>query len=180
MLRFAGRGRLPDGRRHSGSSCGVYDAHCESWRTGLEPLLGTCAALARNQSLLIPSGQASIEAPDAGVIAIARWIEPQDDGTGVVLLRRSRRVLCRTGRGVSGGEQSDGRRTDDQSRHPSATTEATGWITSLRMGDVGHNLSPHGSIAKRVRDCAERLPSPDRILFIRCSVRRGNEGDAGL
>src|SRR5271165_3069452 len=120
---FTGQGRLPYSRRQSrGLSC-LYYAYCESWRTGLEPLLGTSASTASNQPFLIPFGQASIEAHDAGVIAVSRWIEPQDDGTGMVLLRHSRRVFCRIGRGLGEGEQGDSRSPDGYGRSPGQTTE---------------------------------------------------------
>ena len=39
-----------------------------------------------------------METSDAGVIAAPRWIEPPDYGTGMLFLRRSRRVFCRIGK----------------------------------------------------------------------------------
>src|SRR5271169_2510619 len=73
---FTGQGRLPYSRRQSrGLSC-LYYAYCESWRTGLEPFLGTCASIASNQPFLIPFGQASSKAiavaPTVTAEALAR------------------------------------------------------------------------------------------------------------
>jgi hypothetical protein len=45
-----------------------------------------------------------------------------------------------------------------------------GEVRSLRIDPQRHNLSPHRSIVERVRGGAERLPSPDRNLFIRHSA----------
>src|SRR5204863_1402787 len=98
-----------------------YDADCESWRTGLEVLPGTCVAVRRDEARIIPFGQASIETSDAGVIAAPRWIEAQDDGTGMLLLCRSHRVLCRFGKVVARGEQRDSGSADDFDRMRRAT-----------------------------------------------------------
>src|SRR5713226_5090674 len=87
-------------------SLGRYDAGCEIRRAGAEPLLGTCASVALDPLRLIRFGQAPIEAPDAGVIGALRWIEPQDDGTGMVLLRHPRRAFCDVGKGAGGREPS--------------------------------------------------------------------------
>ena len=166
------KGGLPDNSRHSRGLSRAYHAHCKSWRTRLKSILGTRASPVRNQSLLIPLKRAPLEAPNAGVVAVIRWIEPQNHGTGVIFLRRSRRVFCRAGEGVSSrGEQSENRSADDQSRRLSATTRATGGVTTFRIGHGRHNPSSSGSLLERVKGRDERLPSPDRNLLIRCSGR---------
>ena len=111
---FTGQGRLPNNRWHLRGLFCVDHAHRESWCAGLEPLLGTCASGVLNQSRLIPFGHASIEGPDACVVAASRWIEPQDGGTGVA---DPCRVFRGMGRRGDGGEQNDCRSADDQSRH---------------------------------------------------------------
>ena len=65
---------------------------------------------------IIQFGQASIETSDAGVIAAPRWIEPPDYGTGMLFLRRSRRVFCRIGKVVARGEQRNSGRAEDSDR----------------------------------------------------------------
>jgi hypothetical protein len=54
-----------------------------------------------------------METSDAGVIAAPRWIEPPDYGTGMLFLRRSRRVFCRIGKVVARGEQRNSGRAED-------------------------------------------------------------------
>jgi hypothetical protein len=75
---------------------------------------------------MIQFGQASIETSDAGVIAAPQWIEPPDYGTGMLFLRRSRRVFCRIGKVVARREQRNGGRADDFDRMRRRTAEASG------------------------------------------------------
>ena len=103
-----------------------YDADCESWRTGLEVLPGTCVAVRRDEARIIPFGQASIETSDAGVIAAVQWIEPPDYGTGMLFLRRSHRVFCRIGKVIARGKQRNSYRADDFGRMRHPTAEASG------------------------------------------------------
>ena len=114
-------------------------ADCESRRAGLEPLLGTCDSVRRNQSRLIQLRQGFVEASDACVVEVSRLMEPHDDGTGMVLPRYSRRVFCRIGRGVGEGEQSDGRSADDDGRSRGPTAEPM----PLRLSDVGRGERKH-------------------------------------
>jgi hypothetical protein len=68
-------------------------AHRKSRWAGFEPLLGAFASATRQQPLLIPFGEAPLEATNANAKAVVGWIEPQDDGTCLLLLRRSRQVF---------------------------------------------------------------------------------------
>ena len=86
---------------------------------------------------LVQLGQALVEAPDAGVIEVSNWIEAHYDGTGTVLLHRSRRMLCCTGRAISAGEQRNNRSADDHWSGRSPTGEVTQGITPSRMADIG-------------------------------------------
>ena len=96
---FAGCGGAPYRLHSLGWYC-FYDADGESRRTGLEALPLTCIAVRRNALRIIPFGQASIEASKAGVVAVARRIESQDYGTGMLFSRQSCRVFCRIGKGT--------------------------------------------------------------------------------
>ena len=86
---------------------------------------------------LVQLGQALVEAPDAGVIEVSNWIEAHYDGTGTVLLHRSRRMLCCTGRAISAGEKRNNRSADDHWSGRSPTGEVTQGITPSRMADIG-------------------------------------------
>jgi len=52
-------------------------------------------------------------------------MEPHDDGTGMVLLRNSRRAICRMGKVVGAGEQSDSRSAEGYDRTRSSSTSVT-------------------------------------------------------
>src|SRR6266446_7662815 len=79
---------------------GLYETGCEIRRAGAEPRLGACASAALDPFCLIRFGQAPVEAPDAGVKGALRWIEPQDNDAGMVLLRHPRRAFCHIGKGA--------------------------------------------------------------------------------
>ena len=63
-------------------------------------------------------------------------MESHDDGTGVVLPRRSRWVLCRTRKRIGGGEQRDGGSGNDFDRTRRPPAEPTGWIKLLRWSRI--------------------------------------------
>jgi hypothetical protein len=65
----------------------------------------------------------------------------------MLLLRRSRRVFCRIGRGVGEGEQSDSCGADDYSRSRGPTTESSGWTMPEGLGDVGRGERKHVTIS---------------------------------
>ena len=60
---------------------GSYHADCESASTRGEPPLGALASIDWRQSRLIKLGQAFVEASDACVVEVSRFVEPHDDGT---------------------------------------------------------------------------------------------------
>jgi hypothetical protein len=63
-------------------------------------------------------------------------MEPHDDGTGVVLPRCSRWVLCRTRKRIGRGEQRDSGNGDDFDRTRRPPAESTGWIKLLRWSRI--------------------------------------------
>jgi len=63
-------------------------------------------------------------------------VEPHDDGTGVVLPRCSRWVLCRARKRISRGER-DGGNGDDFDRARRPLVESSGWIKLLRWSRFG-------------------------------------------
>jgi hypothetical protein len=85
---------------------------------------------------LIQLRQGLFKAPDACVVEISRLMESHDDGTGVVLPRRSRWVLSRSRKRIGRGEQRDGGSGNDfdQMRRPPA--EPSGWIKLLRWSRI--------------------------------------------
>jgi hypothetical protein len=130
------------GGRLLGLFC-FYDADCESWRAGLEVLLGTCVAVRRNESRIIPFGETSIETSHAGVITAPRWIEAQYDRASMLLLCRSHRVLCRIGKVVARGEQRDSGSADDLNRMRSATAESPDELRNcarVTVDEVSENM----------------------------------------
>jgi hypothetical protein len=60
-------------------------------------------------------------------------MESHDDGTGVVLPRRSRWVLSRSRNRIGRGEQRDGGKGDDFDRTRRPPVESTGWIKLMLM-----------------------------------------------
>jgi hypothetical protein len=89
------------------------------------------------------SGTGFYEDRHASFIAVFRRIEPHDDGTRMLLLSHSRRALCRIGRRVGEGEQSDSRGPNDYRRSPSRTIESSGWTMPECLGDVGRGKREH-------------------------------------
>src|SRR6266446_2246055 len=124
-------------RTRRGLFC-IYHADRKGGRTGLEPLLGTCTSLCRNQSGLIQLRQSLMEASDACVVEVSRLMEPHDDGTGMVHPLHSTRVLCRTGKDVGRCKQSDSRSAEDFDRGP-----ATGSIVPVCLDNVGRGGTKH-------------------------------------
>src|SRR5262249_26436490 len=87
----------------------------EGGRSRFAPLLDACAPVARNPSCSVQFGQAVIETFDTGVVELPRLREPHIDGTSVLHLCRSGRVICSIGK-VGGGEENTSRGTNDCSR----------------------------------------------------------------
>jgi hypothetical protein len=104
------------------------------------------ASVAFDRLCWIRCGQAPIEAPDAGVIGELRWIEAQDDGTGVVLLRCPRRVFRGIGKATSRGELGDNCGADDHSRGPGAPNLSRGRTILLPLKDGEAGGREHGMI----------------------------------
>jgi len=87
-------------------------------------------------------------------------MEPHHDGTGVVHPRHLRRVCRSTGKGVSGGEQSNSRSARDHWSRPSPTAEPTGWITHWRVPDVARDAMKHVATS-----FAGKSPIGERVLY---------------
>jgi len=64
-------------------------------------------------------------------------MEPHDDGTGVVLPRCSRWVLCRTRKPIARGKQHDSGSGDDFDGTRRPPVESSGWIKLLRWSCFG-------------------------------------------
>ena len=82
------------------------------------------------------------------------WLEPHDDGTGMVLLHHSRRMFCCTGRAVSAGEQRNNRSANNHWSGRSPTGESTQGITRSRMAGIGLDERRH--LATSFADTAHR------------------------
>ena len=102
-----------------------------------EPAFCTRIAVTLCQSHLVSSGQALVEAPDAGVVEISRLMEPHYDGTGMVLLHHSRRIFCCTDGAMSGGEQRNNRCANDHWSGLGPSAELIQRITPSRVRDIG-------------------------------------------
>ena len=111
-------------------------ADCESRRAGLEPLLGICDSVRRNQSRLIQLRQGFVEASDACVVEVSRLMEPHDDGASVVLPRCTRKRIGRS-------EQRDGGNSDDFDRTRRPPAEPTGWLKLLHWSRIGRAERKH-------------------------------------
>src|SRR5216683_5634935 len=107
---FLSRG---SGGRDNSELLRLDDAGIERRGPGIEPFLGALASVAGVQFRALQSRQGPIEAPDAILVGELRWIESQDDATGVA---DPCRVFRGTGGGGDGDEQNDCRSADDQSR----------------------------------------------------------------
>ena len=121
----------------------MHNADREGRRTGLDPLLSACRSIRRNQFGLIQPRQSLFEATDARVVEISRLMESHDDGTGVVLPRRSRWVLSRSRKRIGRGEQRDGGNGDDFDRTRRPPVESSGWIKLLRWSGFGRAERKH-------------------------------------
>ena len=143
-----------------GTFGGISDADCESWCTGLKAVPRTCTTVRRNEPRIIPFGQASLETSDAGITAALRWIESQDDGAGMLFLRRSRWVFRCIGKGVARGQQRDNGRIDDFGGMRRPTGGWDGGIAQLRWGNL---------FARQTKRFAPNLTSPIRPCVPRFS-----------
>jgi hypothetical protein len=97
---------------------------------------------AQDSATITTFGQASLETSDAGVIAALRWIDPQDDSTGKLLLRQSRWVFRCIGKGAARGQQRDSGRTDDFGRMRRPTAGCGGRIAGAALPRRALNRSP--------------------------------------
>src|ERR1700730_6680942 len=98
-------------------------------------------------------------------------MEPHGDGTGIMLLRNTRRAFCRVRKGVGGGEQSDSRRADDHGRRRRPTFASTCCIMPVRLSDVGRGERKHvvisfPAVAQGVRWLMQSPDSSARLIEI--------------